>query len=677
METMNVGREIVKYLACLSLIAGLIATAIANWQQHIATVPQLVIQSLDWFPAELANGIVLILALFFLLRIRSGAHQASEAHAEASLDSKEKQLAGIMESIDEVLWTFDFPGWKINYVSPAVERVYGYPAQAFYAEPHLWLKCVHVADRQKVIALARSTIGAGRQTFQYRIVRPDGQVRWIRYAAHFVRGASAGVGRVNSVGSDITLQHELEESLRSRNRALRAIHDCEQVISDAVDESSLLQGICDMVAAAGYRMVWTGLLASDGSGRIVPGGITGEPQHYLEHIKDALDAGERDSTTLSEALRTRLPSVVNRFDSDVRLARWHDEARRCGFQAKIALPLFHEEEMMGLLNVYAAEQDAFDSGEVALLMGLARRVAAAMQFHRQRSGRQAAENALYLRQRAIEASTNAMMITSASAPEYAIEYVNPAFERITGYSAAEVIGRSPHLLHRSDSEQCGIDEIRTAVREQREGNAVLRNYRKDGTLFWNDLHIAPVRDEDGVVRHFVASQYDITEMKRYEAELQHLANHDTLTGLPNRALLRDRLRQAIAYSARTGHALWLVFVDLDRFKVVNDSLGHKAGDDMLREIAERLQSAVRQTDTVARLGGDEFVLVLQQRPDCVAALEGAIVQRIMDAVAQPLSVGGHEFFPSCSMGVAAYPADGGDAETLMTHADIAMYRAKE
>lgn len=626
-------------------------------------------------------GVLLSLMASFLLRIRrERVRRTSDAQAmEAggSLDSKEKQLTGILESIDEVLWTFDFPGWKINYVSPAVERVYGHPAQAFYADRHLWLKCVHAADRQEVIALARSMIETGRQVFEYRIVKPNGEVRWIRYQAHFVRGPSEGSGRVNSVGSDITVQHQLEESLRSRNRILRAIHDCEQVIADSADESTLLQGICDMVAAAGYRLVWTGILASDGSGSIVLGGVAGTPRHYLEYIKDVLDAGERDTATLGEALRTRRPSVVNRFDSDIRLAPWRDEALRCGFQAKIALPLFHETETMGLLNVYAAEKDAFDSGEVALLMGLAQRVAASIQFHRQRSGRQVAENALRLHQRAIAFCANALMIASANAPEYPIVYVNPAFERITGYSAAEVIGRSCRLLQGDDRDQPGIDEIRSALREQRPGNVVLRNYRKDGTLYWNNLHVAPVRDDDGVVRHFVAAQYDITEMKRYEAELRHLAHHDTLTGLPNRALLQDRLHQAIAYSARSAHPVWLLFVDLDRFKFVNDSLGHKAGDEMLRAIAGRLQSSVRQTDTVARLGGDEFVLILQEQADGLQGLGAAGVQRIMDAVAQPLTIDGHEFFPTCSMGVAVYPADGDDVETLMTHADIAMYRAKE
>ncbi|OWW20711.1 EAL domain-containing protein [Noviherbaspirillum denitrificans] len=163
--------------------------------------------------------------------------------------------------------------------------------------------------------------------------------------------------------------------------------------------------------------------------------------------------------------------------------------------------------------------------------------------------------------------------------------------------------------------------------------------------------------------------------RKYAQQLEYHAGHDILTGLPNRALLQDRLNQAIAYASRYCYSVWVLFVDLDRFKFVNDSLGHKAGDIVLNSVAARLQAAVRESDTVARLGGDEFVLVLPERLD--ERLTTTVVQRIMDAVAEPLVVDGHEFFLGCSTGVAVYPTDGDDPETLIKNADIAMYRAKE
>lgn len=291
------------------------------------------------------------------------------------------------------------------------------------------------------------------------------------------------------------------------------------------------------------------------------------------------------------------------------------------------------------------------------------------------AARKRAEYALQLRERAIEASANSIIIISAVAPHYAIEYVNPAFERITGYSAEEAIGVNLCFLWGKDVDQPGIEEIRATASAEREGHAVLRNYRKDGTLFWSDLYIAPVKDDTGTVSHFIVVQYDITATKRYESELEFQTNRDALTGLANRSLMRDRLGQAVSYAHRYGHPIWILFVDLDRFKFVNDTLGHQAGDILLKAVSTRLQAAVRDTDTVARMGGDEFVLILPERTD--AGLSTGIVQRIMESIAQPLTIEGHEFFISGSIGVAVYPADGETPEELIKHADIAMYRAKE
>ncbi|QAU35995.1 EAL domain-containing protein [Janthinobacterium sp. 17J80-10] len=291
------------------------------------------------------------------------------------------------------------------------------------------------------------------------------------------------------------------------------------------------------------------------------------------------------------------------------------------------------------------------------------------------AARERLEKDLKLRNRAIEASPNAIIITSAEAPDYPIEYVNPAFLHMTGYAEEEIIGRSMRLLMGTDNKQPAIAEFKAATVEQRPGHATMRSYRKDGTMFWNDLYTSPVRDADGKVTHFVAAQYDITDMKRYEAELEIRANQDTLTGLANRNLLRDRLAQALAFAARYAHPVWVVHLDLDRFKFINDTLGLSAGDELLKQVAVRLQACARDTDTVARLAADEFVLVLPQRSDESAAIH--TMQRIMESAADPYVIEGHEFFITISAGMAVYPTDGEDAETLMRHADVAMYRAKE
>ncbi|MBC9250497.1 hypothetical protein A9179_09455 [Pseudomonas alcaligenes] len=279
-----------------------------------------------------------------------------------------------------------------------------------------------------------------------------------------------------------------------------------------------------------------------------------------------------------------------------------------------------------------------------------------------------------LRTRAVEASVNAVVITDNQQDDQPIVYVNPAFERITGYSSAEVMGRNCRFLQGNKVNQPELRSIRWALQNGEEGSAQLRNYRKDGSEFWNDLTVTPVVNDRGKISHFVGILHDITEGKRYQEELEHQANHDSLTGLPNRNLFNDRIGQAIAFAARSGGQFTLAIMDIDRFKVVNDSLGHGAGDQLLVQVASRLQASAREVDTVARLGGDEFIILLvetEQIGEQVSRLE-----RLKQSIAMPVLLGEQEVALSCSIGFCCFPGDGRDASTLLRNADTAMYQAK-
>ena len=197
----------------------------------------------------------------------------------------------------------------------------------------------------------------------------------------------------------------------------------------------------------------------------------------------------------------------------------------------------------------------------------------------------------------------------------------------------------------------------------------------DGVLRWYSTSGEPVYDAAGQFKGYRGTGSEITERKLSEQRIHHIAHHDVLTGLPNRILMQDRLAQATAYANRSGCQLWVLLIDLDRFKFVNDSLGHKAGDLLLQTVAARLQASVRDSDTVARLSGDEFVAILSEYPE--HRLSTDIVQRVMRAVAQPVQLGGREFLVTCSIGVAVYDSAGTPVQELIEHADIAMYSAKK
>ncbi len=280
---------------------------------------------------------------------------------------------------------------------------------------------------------------------------------------------------------------------------------------------------------------------------------------------------------------------------------------------------------------------------------------------------------LLLAKQVIETSINAIMVTDA---EGRIESINPAFTHITGYQPDEVLGRRPGELLKSG--RMDADFYRSMWQSlERHGfwEGEIWNRRKNGEVYPEWLTINVIRDEAGAVVQYAAIFNDISERKRAEERIRNLAYFDVLTGLPNRRLFEDRLGMAIASAHRHGHRSAILFLDLDLFKRINDTLGHAAGDEVLMEMSRRLESVRREDDTAARIAGDEFVLLMHEIPDEQAAAK--LAERIIDEVQRPFLVGGHELYVTTSIGISLYPDDGSDAEALMQAADLAMYQAKE
>ena len=269
-------------------------------------------------------------------------------------------------------------------------------------------------------------------------------------------------------------------------------------------------------------------------------------------------------------------------------------------------------------------------------------------------------------------SVEAIIVTDA---EERILSVNQAFTEVTGYAAEDVIGKTPRLLGSGTHGREFYEAMWRDLRILGVWKGEIQDRRKDGSLYPASLSISTVRDSNGRITHYVAVFSDITERKASEARIAYLAQHDALTGLPNRALLQDRLDQALAHATRQGKRIALMFLDLDRFKTINDSLGHLTGDKLLQGVAGRLRQCVRETDTVSRQGGDEFIIVLTgvDSPDEA----GRVAAKILDQLDAAFDVDGQQLRTSFSIGIALFPEDGHDPETLMKNADTAMYHAKE
>lgn len=290
------------------------------------------------------------------------------------------------------------------------------------------------------------------------------------------------------------------------------------------------------------------------------------------------------------------------------------------------------------------------------------------------SNRRRQEEQLRLRERALHAASNGIVITRYAGRDNPIEYVNPAFERITGYLESEVMGRDSRFMAAPGLDEAERASLRSAIGERREAHVIFRNLRKGGEVFWNDLSITPVSDESGDVTHFIGVITDVTASKQRTAHLEHEVNHDALTGLANRNLLWDRLEQALHVAQRNKTLVATVLIDLDNFKQINDNWGHEAGDEVLKAVAKRLQASVRDSDTVARLSGDEFVLVLANQPSLRFTVR--MIERVRDAMARPVGFDSREIPVGASVGVSMYPHDGASVFDLVRAADVAMYHAK-
>lgn len=293
-------------------------------------------------------------------------------------------------------------------------------------------------------------------------------------------------------------------------------------------------------------------------------------------------------------------------------------------------------------------------------------------FARDMRSRKAAEGRLKLFERVFENALEGITITDATGR---IVSVNPAFSAITGFAAEEVVDQNPRILKSDRHDGDFYAKMWGQIAKTGQWTGEIWNRRKSGEPYPEWLSISAIKDDQGNLANYVAVFHDITEMKRKEDQILHQANHDALTGLPNRSLLVDRMSQAIAHAQRANGRFGVMIIDLDNFKNINDSLGHALGDLLLQESAARVAGLLRHEDTISRPGGDEFIVM-------IADIESerelvTLAERVVRAFREPFQAKGRELFLTASLGISIYPHDGADPDTLIQNADLAMYRAKE
>jgi diguanylate cyclase (GGDEF)-like protein/PAS domain S-box-containing protein len=340
-----------------------------------------------------------------------------------------------------------------------------------------------------------------------------------------------------------------------------------------------------------------------------------------------------------------------------------------GNRSVVVIPMVYNRETLGVLGVGSASSLRWSEEVVALLRITGEIFINALQRNRVERALRESEARYRLM------AENSNDIISRTTTSSVILYASDASRRLLGFDPAELVGKSIYeFMHPDDREE--TRHLSFLINETTPTTYTYRLIKKSGNAVWFETTSRAVRNPStNQVDEFISVSRDITERKIVEEQIEHQAYHDALTGLPNRRLFRDRLTIALAHARRMDTPLAVVFLDLDRFKDVNDSLGHSFGDELLKAIAIRLKTALRQEDSIARMGGDEFTILIAnlKTPNDAAK----IAQKILEVVAQPLRIEGTEVFITTSVGIALFPNDGDTAEALLKNADHAMYRAKE
>jgi diguanylate cyclase (GGDEF)-like protein/PAS domain S-box-containing protein len=537
--------------------------------------------------------------------------RAEEALRESEARLKEAQRIAHIGN-----WELDLVTDRLTW-SDEIFRIFEIEPRGFGPSYKAFLDRVHPDDRTAVDrAYTESVATRAPYDITHRLQMPDGRVKHVHeYCVNYYGEQGEPLRSVGTV-QDITERMRAEQALRQSEQRLRVIYDASPVI---ISVSRLEDG------------------------------------RYLDVNPAFLRTGGWTREEVIGRTSFELGVWVNPGDREkiVESVRAHGAVR----DLEIAFRMKSGEVRQLLCSL---ELIQLDQGNCLLLVG------------QDITERKKAQTQMQKLSRALEQTADAVMITDCNGT---IEYVNPAFEQVTGYASADTLGRQPNLLKSGRQGQGFYDNLWKTILGGEVFNDVVINRRKDGSLYYEEKTITPLKDVDGRITHFVATGKDISERMQTQERLAFMAQHDPLTELPNRALLLDRLKQSLAGARWRERRAAVLFVDLDRFKTINDTLGHEVGDRLLQQLAERFQRSVRDGDTVARFGGDEFVILL----DDVASGDdvSGVAQKVLQALAPPFQVDHQTLYVTASIGVSLFPNDGDDATTLLKNADIAMYRAKE
>lgn len=593
-------------------------------------------------------------------------YPSKQASILAQLQASEQQYRALFDSNPLPIWVTDPQGIAILAVNQAAITRYGYSRAEFLSMGLGGVQAKALPPEDPLHALPRCHVKKDGSTIEVEISTDS--LQFNGQAARMV------------LAHDVTQHLRTEKDLARLSRAHSMVTACNEALVRASSESALLHDICRIaVDIGGYRMAWVGFAQDDADKNILIVAHAGSiAEHFTVWPMSWCAESPYGQGPAGRAIRSGEMVVVPDIRREAIFQSWLKEPWVDDLRGVASLPLRSTESSagrtLGLFYLYANTTVDIASEEIPLLQQLAGDIAFGIQHLRAQENKRQTDARIRQQATVLDQAQDAIVVRGM---DQRVLYLNKRAEQLYGWTSQEAVGSA--LLHQVYRNPIAVAHAYQAVMEKGEWRGELAIYRKDDQCFEAEVRWTLITDTDNQPHSILSISSDITQRKATEREIQKLAFYDTLTQLPNRQLLLDRLGHALATSARHGQGGALLFIDLDNFKTLNDTLGHDKGDLLLQQVALRLSACVRSMDTVARLGGDEFVVMLEELGhDPIAAAEQAkrVGEKILSTLGQPYQLDKHEHLSTSSIGIAPFSSSLNTVGELLKQADIAMYQAK-
>lgn len=463
-----------------------------------------------------------------------------------------------------------------------------------------------------------------------------------------------------------------EQTLARITHVYKAVAQCEYVASKSSDERELFDNICNTLVDAGdISLAWMGVYDSE-THHIIPSSIAGKFREYAESLiisTNTNDITHRGPTATS--FTTNSPVWVQDFMNNDSTAYWKLNAYKSGIMSSGSIPILKRGRPYAVLCVYSTKTEFFDMDTQNLVLDIVTIINDTLVSFDKNEHQKISEHEVLMLTQAIEQSSNAIVITDKHRE---ITYVNQAFTKNLGYTKEEVLGKDPKIIKSGKTPPETYVDMYRSLLAGKPWNGEFINRHKNGSEYHYAVSVSPVLNSDGIITNYISIEDDITDKKMIADRIHYLANFDKLTDLLNRTGFEDKIKPIISNAEQNESTFAVMFLDIDHFKDINDTLGHTVGDQLLIQLASRFKTIIRDTDIVSRLGGDEFVFLLNNTDSTGATI---IADKIIKEIRKPVNVGLKELTVSASIGIAVYPTDGDTIETLARNADSAMYKSKQ